>query len=264
MNGTNEMRIGVISDIHGNVEVAQSVTGHLLMAIHDTLLTYYGPQSWWPTRTGSAWEIMLGAILTQHTSWNNVELALANIAALWGEDGLRRPEVVLEADLESLTAAVRPAGFYTQKPQRLRTLARFVMAKGGLDAMLASGQETVDLRKELLTLKGVGPETADAILLYGSKRAVFVADAYAVRLCARWGLVEPTASYGEVQALFMDNLPHDAALFNEYHALIVSHAKALCKPRPLCESCPLNLMLPVGVHPDASWICPRLYTIEKG
>ena len=234
----------------------------LLVAIHDALLAYYGPQSWWPMRTGSAWEIMLGAVLTQHTSWTNVELALGNIQVVWGEEGLRRPEVLLAAPLDVLEAAVRPAGFYTQKPHRLQTLARFVVEKGGLEALKASGEETAVLRAELLGLKGIGPETADAILLYALNRPVFVADAYALRLCARWGLVEPKAGYYAVQKLFMDNLPHNADLFNEYHALIVSHAKTLCRPRPLCEACPLILPVPVGVEGMEGWTCPKLYTVR--
>jgi endonuclease-3 related protein len=241
---------------------AQSTpTGHLLMAIHDELLGYYGPQQWWPTRTGSMWEIMLGAVLTQHTSWTNVELSLSNMEAIWGLEGLRQPDVVLNAPLEAVTAAVRPAGFHTQKPERLKTLARFVASRGGADALLASPQATAQLRTELLALKGVGPETADAILLYALNRPMFVADAYAVRLCARWGLAAPTAGYHAVQALFMDNLPHDAALFNEYHALIVSHAKDLCRPRPLCDQCPLNRTLSIGVEGMSGWNCPKLYTV---
>jgi endonuclease-3 related protein len=238
-------------------------TGDLLMAIHDTLLNYYGPQVWWPTRTGSAWEIILGAILTQHTTWTNVELALGNIEAVWGLDGLRDPQVIANAPLDAIMAAVRPAGFFTQKPNRLVTLARYVLEKGGLDALVTSRQETAELRRELLNLNGVGPETADAILLYALNRAMFIADAYAVRLCSRWGLAQPTAKYAEVQALFMDNLPHDARLFNEYHALIIMHGKALCRPRPLCEACPLNRPVPVGVQDGEDWICPKLYTIRK-
>jgi endonuclease-3 related protein len=186
------------------------------------------------------------------------------MVASWGEDILRRPEVAMSVPLDQLAAAARPAGFHTQKPQRLQTLARFVIEKGGLAALQASREETAQLRKELLGLKGVGPETADAILLYALNRPVFVADAYAERLCARWGLVEPAASYHTVQQLFMDNLPHDAALFNEYHALIVSHAKQLCKPSPLCEACPLDRPVPVGAEETQTWTCPKLYTIRKG
>ncbi len=246
---------------------SRTPTGDLLMSIHDVLLDYYGPQTWWPTRTGSAWEIMIGAILTQHTTWTNVELAIDNLEAVWGQDGLRDPQVIGDAPMEAITAAVRPSGFFTQKPQRLVTLARFVQEKGGLDVLAASCEGTNELRRELLNLNGVGPETADAILLYALNRPVFVADAYAVRLCSRWGLIEPTAKYGEVQALFMDNLLHDASLFNEYHALIVMHGKALCRPRPQCEACPLNLPLAVSVEDGREWACPKLYTIyanEKG
>jgi endonuclease-3 related protein len=232
----------------------------LLIAIHDALLAYYGPQSWWPTRTGSAWEIMLGAVLTQHTSWANVELALSNIEAVWGADGLRRPDLLLEALPDTLAAAVRPAGFHSQKPQRLKTLAHFVIEKGGLEALVTSTESTGVLRRQLLGLHGVGPETADAILLYALHRPMFVADAYAARLCARWGLAKPTAGYHEVQRLFMDNLPHDADLFNEYHALIVEHGKRICRPRPLCEVCLLKDPLPIGISPTETWYCPQLYT----
>lgn len=246
-----------------SVGSGRTPTGDLLMTIHNTLLAYYGPQTWWPTRTGSAWEVILGAILTQHTSWTNVELSLANVETIWGQAGLRDPQIIADAPLDAIMAAVRPSGFFTQKPQRLMTLARYVLAKGGLDALAASTEATQDMRRELLALNGVGPETADAILLYALNRPMFIADAYAVRLCSRWGLCLPTAKYAEVQALFMDNLPHDAGLYNEYHALIVMHGKALCKTRPNCEACPLNLPVAVGVESGNAWTCPKLYTVRK-
>jgi endonuclease-3 related protein len=235
----------------------------LLLRIYHELSSYYGPQNWWPTRTGGVWEILLGAILTQHTSWINVAQAFDRMVAAWGEDGLLRPEVILSTPLDAITDAVRPAGFHTTKPQRLVTLARFVMEHGGPEALVASDEPTSELRRELLALNGIGPETADAILLYGLKRPVFIADAYAVRMVSRWGLAPPTASYSAVQALFMDNLPHDPALFNEYHALIVSHAKAICRPKPLCQVCPLNRPLYFGVEKPPAWICPKMYTDHK-
>ena len=240
------------------------MTPALLLRIYQELSAHYGPQNWWPTRTSGVWEVLLGALLTQHTSWTNVAQAFDRIEAAWGLEGLSRPEVILSAHLDALTAAVRPAGFHTSKPQRLVTLARFVMQHGGPEALAASGEPTSDLRRELLALNGIGPETADAILLYALKRPVFIADAYAVRLASRWGLASPTASYSTVQALFMDNLPNDPALFNEYHALIVTHAKALCRPKPLCQVCPLNRPLSFGAEKPSAWICPKMYTDQKG
>lgn len=234
----------------------------MLEAIYSELHAHYGPQKWWPTRGGGRWEIMMGAVLTQHTTWTNVELALNNVLSFWGPDGLAMPDKLLDATPETLSAIFRPAGYHTTKPRKLQNLARFVVDAGGIDGLLASGEDTTALRQRLLAIWGIGPETADAILLYALDRPVFVADAYALRLASCWGLLEPTASYHEVQALFMDNLPHDTALFNEFHALIVAHGKAVCRPRPLCEGCPLNkpISLESGPPDNGTWRCPRLYT----
>jgi endonuclease-3 related protein len=197
---------------------------------------------------------MLGAVLTQRTSWTNVERALDRIEAAWGGDGLTSPEIVRAAGEEELAQLVRPAGHYTSKPRRLRLLAEFVLSAGGIDALRASPLPTEELSARLLHLWGIGPETADAILLYALGRPVFVADAYALRLASRWGLLSPTARYAEIQRLFMENLPHDAALFNEYHALIVTHGKTLCRPRPRCELCPLAR--PLHIATGQTWRCP--------
>jgi endonuclease III related protein len=237
-------------------------TRSTLTAIHDTLLTHYGPQAWWPTRTGTAWEIMLGAILTQRTSWTNVERSLANMEAEWGAQALTDPELILRAGDEDLVRVLRPTGHFSTKPRKLRILARFVLDEGGPEAMRASGEPTEELRDRLLSLWGIGPETADAILLYALGRAAFVADAYALRLASRWGLLQPNAGYNDIQRLFTDHLPGDTALFNEYHALIVTHGKELCRPRPLCDLCPLNqpISLDVSSSETGSWRCPRRYT----
>lgn len=237
----------------------------ILAAIYRELSSYYGPQHWWPTHSGSPWEIMLGAVLTQNTTWTNVELALGNILSAWGPDGLKSPEMALQAPIEVLTALLRPAGFYTIKPQKVRNLARFVAEEGGLDALLQSKESTGALRDRLLDIWGIGPETADAILLYALRRPVFVADAYTLRLASRWGLLGREAKYDEVQGLFADNLPRDTQLYDEYHALIIAHGKGLCRPRPRCEACPLNQPLTLtrpehnGSAPK-TWRCPRLYT----
>jgi endonuclease-3 related protein len=232
----------------------------VLTAIYDALSAHYGPQRWWPTRSGSAWEIMLGAVLTQRTTWRNVELALDNVEEAWGLRGLSEPEIILNASNDELVSLLRPTGHYKSKPRRVQGLARFVIDAGGVQALVASTAPTGSVRERLLSIWGIGPETADAILLYALGRPMFVADAYALRLASRWGLLGPRASYSEIQRLFMDHLPHDAALFNEYHALIVAHGKAICRPRPLCEVCILNQPIRADVisAEAASWRCPRL------
>jgi endonuclease III related protein len=241
--------------------VVQNEVGTTMLAIYDRLLCYYGPQGWWPTRTGSRWEVMLGAVLTQHTSWTNVERALDKMAAAWGEDGLARPDRVSEAPEEELARLIAPAGFYKSKTDTLRVLAQYIVGKGGPERLAVSPQSDLEVRNELLALRGIGPETADAILLYALGRPIFVADAYALRLAVRWGLLAPSARYAQVQALFMANLAHDAALFNEYHALIVAHAKRICRPHAMCEICPLAARLPWEIEPNGQvWICPRLHT----
>ena len=237
----------------------------ILATIYRELSSYYGPQHWWPTHSGAPWEIMLGAILTQNTTWTNVELALGNILSAWGPDGLKSPEMALEAPMEVLTALLRPAGFHTVKPLKVKNLARFVVEEGGLDALLQGKESPEALRDKLLGIWGVGPETADAILLYALRRPVFVADAYTLRLVSRWGLLEPTAKYDAVQALFEADLPRDTQLYDEYHALIIAHGKNLCRPRPRCEACPLNQPVPL-THTEhngsahETWCCPRLHT----
>jgi endonuclease-3 related protein len=246
-------------------------TAEILHAIYRELLGQYGAQKWWPLYTGSAWEIMIGAVLTQHTTWSNVELALNNILSVWGPEGLSRPEMMLEAQTETLAALVRPAGFYTAKPLKLQNLARFVVERGGLEQFAASPESTENLRTELLGVWGIGPETADAILLYVLDRPVFVADAYAKRLGMRWGLLDAAAGYGAVQRLYMEHLPPDVEMFKEYHALIVAHGKDLCRPKPRCELCPLGRPVRLDNREGAgaengevsSWECPRLYIIQR-
>jgi endonuclease III related protein len=236
--------------------------GRMLMAIYRALHAHYGPQRWWPTHTGSPWEVMMGAVLTQHTTWANVAAALSNMLSVHGTRSLSIPQAVLSLPDDELAALLRPTGHYNTKPRRLKNLARFVVEEGGTAALAASRENTQSLRSRLLAISGIGPETADAILLYALGRPVFVADAYARRLASRWGLLPPTASYDAIQALFMNNLPHDASLFNEYHALIVAHGKTICRPRPQCPVCPLNRPLPLAPANDQPevWSCPRLHT----
>lgn len=208
----------------------------------------------------------MGAVLTQRISWRNVERVLANILAAWGPPGISDPQYLLAADPDELVELTRPAGHFSSKPRRLKLLAAFVVAHGGADSLAASTESTAVLRDKLLALWGIGPETADAILLYALERTTFVADAYALRLASRWGLLPPEARYSEIQRLFTDNLAHDdVALFNEYHALIVEHGKQLCRPRPLCHSCPLSSPVAVsGGGTSLEWRCPRRYVTSEG
>ncbi len=206
----------------------------MLLAIYHRLHEHFGPQNWWPADT--PFETAVGAILTQNTAWTNVEKAIANLRranALSCRAMLQTPR----ARLEEL---IRPAGFFRQKSERLYLFCRHLQQHhdGCLERLLAA--PTATARRELLELKGVGPETADSILLYGGHHASFVVDAYTRRLLLRLALLPGRGTYDEIRDFFMDNLPADASLFNEYHALIVVLGKSNCRKRnPRCSGCPL-------------------------
>ncbi|MEA2573331.1 MAG: endonuclease related protein [Chloroflexia bacterium] len=235
------------------------------MAIYRTLLSHYGPQHWWPTLTGSRWEVMLGAVLVQRTTWRNADRALNNLLTALGPSGLSDPATLLSVPDETLVELLRPAGHFSRKPRTLKLLARLLQEFGGADALTSSALSTGELRILLLGIWGIGPETADAILLYTLGRPVFVADAYALRLGQRWGLLGPGASYDEAQRTFADNLPEDTTLFNEYHALIVEHGKQLCRPAPLCPMCPLNKPIKLAAHEgNGTWQCPHSLSATAG
>jgi endonuclease III related protein len=237
----------------------------VLMAIYGTLLAHYGPQHWWPTLTGSRWEVMLGAVLVQRTTWRNADRALANLHSALGREGLSAPAALLQVPDDRLIEMLRPAGHFNRKPRTLKLLAALVLELGGVEALALTGAPTPNLRARLLDIWGIGPETADAILLYALDRPVFVADAYALRLGGRWSLIAPNATYDEVQRAFSDNLPADRAIFNEYHALIVEHGKQLCRPVPLCEACPLSRPITLDVGSRGTlWRCPRGFQEKEG
>lgn len=205
------------------------------------LLAEYGPQSWWPADT--PFEVMVGAILTQNTSWAGVEKAIANLKVA---DALSS-EAILEMDLHDLEQVVRPSGYFRQKAERLKMLSCFLLDEHGNDIPSMSRLPTDALREQLLALKGVGPETADSILLYALGHPAFVIDAYTVRLFSRMGLCDEYVKYHDLQAHFMDNLDKNAAFYNEYHALIVTHSKRTCTKRaPRCGGCPLLEMCAWG------------------
>lgn len=205
-----------------------------LAEIHDRLLAAYGPQRWWPGDTH--FEIIAGAILTQSASWANVEKALANLkaAAALSPAGMHRlPE-------EEVARLIRPSGYYNAKARKLKAFVALLFKRfdGDLDRMLASPAD--ELRAALLGTHGIGPETADSILLYAASRPVFVIDAYTRRTFRRLGFAPASDTYDAWQHLFTTALPPHAALFNEYHALIVRHGKDVCRKRPRCTECVLN------------------------
>ena len=210
----------------------------------DALLAAHGPQHWWPGRT--RFEIIVGAILTQNTSWINVERAIRNLRSthLLSPDAIRR---VSSAKLEQL---LRSSGYFRQKTKTLKSFAKFLFEsyRGSLNRMFAT--PTPLLRDQLLDVRGIGPETADAILLYAGNHPVFVVDAYTRRILERHGHAHPKLAYDEIRKLFESALPADHQLFNEFHALIVHTGKHFCrKTNPACSQCPLNLFLPPTLEP---------------
>jgi endonuclease-3 related protein len=212
-----------------------------LLDIFDRLAAHFGPLHWWPAQT--PFEVVVGAILTQNTAWRNVEYAIARLK----EAGALTPAALRTMDQGELEALIRPAGFFRQKAERLQLFVEHLFARHGGDlAALLSGPLAA-VRAELLSLKGVGPETADSILLYAGNHPSFVIDAYTRRLFTRLGLLDGNEGYEAIRALFMDNLPHETDLFNEYHALIVEECKVFCRKRaPLCPACPLLACCPYG------------------
>jgi endonuclease-3 related protein len=202
-----------------------------LAEVYDRLHAAYGPQNWWPGDT--PFEVIVGAVLTQNTAWHNVALAIANLK----HEGLLHPELLLHAERERVKALIAPAGYYNVKYERLMNLLRFLDGQGGnLEGFRELPLDR--LRADLLRVKGVGPETADGILLYAFGRPVFVVDTYTRRLFSRLGYGwMDKGSYDEIQGYFMEVLPPDGGLYNEFHALIVVHSKGTCKKKPRCEGC---------------------------
>ena len=205
-----------------------------LLDIYRILFDHYGPREWWPAET--PFEVVVGAILTQNTAWRNVEKAIANLKQF----GPLTPEALFRLPEETLAEAIRPSGYYRQKGKRLRNFLGMLSDRFEfrLDALFDLPTET--LREELLALSGIGPETADSILLYAAGRPVFVIDTYTLRVLSRHELLPEETSYAETQQWVTDNLPEDVQLFNEFHALLVNVGKDFCRPRPNCSVCPLE------------------------
>ena len=196
----------------------------------DVLFDCYGPQKWWPCQTGLRWEIVVGAILTQNTAWTNVEKAIGNLLAA----DVMSPERVLATSDTDLQELIHPAGFFTQKCAYLKAMAAFMLER---EAAFEQSADVWALRKELLSVKGVGRETADSILLYAFNKPIFVIDAYTRRVAERHLLLDGTLFYDILQKIFMDALPVDVAIYNEYHALIVALCKESCHKAGCGERC---------------------------
>ncbi|RME80344.1 MAG: endonuclease [Zetaproteobacteria bacterium] len=210
-----------------------------LSELYTRLFAHFGPQHWWPADT--PFEVVVGAVLTQNTAWRNVERAIANLKA---HEALS-PEAIVRAPLEELARWIRPSGFFRQKAQRLQAVAAFVLDRGGMEALRAQAHADLPAaRRAWLAIRGVGPETADSILLYAFSAPIFVIDAYTKRILSRLALAPAEIPYEKLQARFHAALPRVAQLFNEYHALFVALGKTHCRPRPRCEGCPLTEACP--------------------
>jgi endonuclease III related protein len=219
---------------------------HTLQFYYDALFRAHGPQHWWPGRT--RFEVIVGAILTQNTSWTNVERAIHNLR----QQKLLSPAAMARVSPTRLARLIRSSGYFRQKARKLKAFVRFLgdVHHGSLTRMFRT--PTTILRKQLLSVHGIGPETADSILLYAGKHPVFVVDTYARRILERHNLANGTESYDEIRELFQRSLPSSATVFNEYHALIVHTGKHFCRARaPLCEACALKPFLspPAEVTP---------------
>jgi endonuclease-3 related protein len=210
------------------------MTADTLRSFYDAMYAACGPQHWWPA--DSPTEVIIGAILTQNTAWRNVERAIANLKHADALDWHRLEQM----PIERLAELIRPAGTFNVKARRLKAFVEWFHAgyEADLERMFATPPDV--LRAELLSVPGIGRETADAILLYAGNLPSFVVDAYTARILCRHGLIDDSADYDEIKELFESALPADAPLFNEYHALLVQVGKQYCRPRARCTGCPLE------------------------
>ena len=203
----------------------------ILREIYGRLLSAYGPQHWWPA--DEPFEVIVGAILTQSTAWSNVEKAIANLKAACALS----TAALHQMPIDRLARLIRPSGYYNAKARKLKAFVERLLADYDSDLGKLFDLDTVSLRRELLSIHGVGEETADSIILYAARRPVFVIDAYTERILSRLGIAPPDQTYSAYQQLFTQELSPDEALFNEYHALLVRHGKDICRKIPRCDDC---------------------------
>jgi endonuclease-3 related protein len=217
------------------------LTREKIPAFYDALFNAYGPQHWWPADTPL--EVAVGAILTQNTNWKNVERAIANLK----REGLLEVDALAQVAPERLAEAIRPAGYFHIKAGRLQNFIRLVVDRFGGDLEALFALRTQTLRETVLAVKGIGPETADSIVLYAAGKPVFVVDAYTGRVLRRHGMIDRDATYEDIQQLMRSGLPDDVERFKEYHALLVAVGKRHCKKRAAeCPGCPLREFLEEG------------------
>jgi endonuclease III related protein len=211
-------------------------TDAAFLKIYDLLFRRYGPQRWWPG--DSPFEVMVGAILTQSTAWQNVEKAIVNLKTA----GMMSPAALRAIPAPALAQLIYPAGYYNAKAVKLQALVRWLSASCGDNLNELFARDTGELRLQLLAVHGIGPETADSILLYAGNKPVFVIDAYTRRVFSRLGLKPENDTYDDWQMLFTRNLPQNTQLFNEYHALLVRLGKESCRKQPVCDNCCLRVL----------------------
>jgi endonuclease-3 related protein len=212
----------------------------VLLKIYNSLYNYFGPLNWWPGDT--PFEIMVGTILTQNTFWGNVEKAIENLK----EENLLEPRKLYRINQEELAQLIKPSGYYNIKARRLKNFVNiFVNDFEGSAEKMFSG-DSRELRKKLLKVNGIGPETADSILLYAGKRPFFVVDAYTKRIFSRHKLISKDSTYYQIQEFFIKNLDKDVKLFNEFHAQIVMLGKTICTSKnPDCAKCPIGFLFSI-------------------
>lgn len=216
----------------------------ILEEIYARLFEAFGPQHWWPADT--PFEVIIGAILTQNTAWTNVEKAIKNLK----KHNLLNPLALKRASQKRLADLIRPAGYYNQKAKKIKNFINFFFENYGGSLKRMFSEDLLTLRARLLEVNGIGPETADSVLLYAGDKPVFVVDAYTRRILSRHNLIKPSATYTEIQNYFMDNLEIKAGLFNEFHALLVRLGKEICRSEAKCAICPLTSMPREGLEPS--------------
>ncbi len=210
----------------------------ILLQIYKSLYDFFGPLKWWPGDT--PFEIMVGAILTQNTSWSNVEKAINNLK----KENLLEPRKLYRIDQEKLAQLIKPSGYYNIKAQRLKNFINLFVNEFEGSAEKMFSDDSKELRKKLLNVNGIGPETADSILLYAGKKPFFVVDAYTKRIFSRHKLISKDSTYYQIQEFFSQNLDQDVKLFNEFHAQIVMLGKTICTSKnPDCDRCPIAFLI---------------------
>ncbi len=205
-----------------------------ILKIYKRLLERYSKQDWWPSE--SRFEVIIGAILTQNTNWRNVEKAIENLK----KANILTAEKMYQCNSQTLAELIRPSGYYNIKTKRIKNFLEWLFENYDGQIETLEPIETSCLREELLSINGIGKETADSILLYGLEKPTFIVDSYTARVLGRHGLIDSYCGYDDIKELFESNLDKDAKLYNEYHALIVTLGKEHCKKRPICDGCPLE------------------------